>query len=696
MRQVFFAILLFCTIPCLAQKAQELQNSYNYKRGLELFSADTPDYSEAEDSFLKEIEEHPKNGYAYYYLAVIYDKYDKEGPALEKINKAIPLLRKDKEWISYAYRLRASIHLQLGHDDLALDNWKASLKANPDDRATLNDRAEYYYGKSQYDLAEADYDRMIKANPGDGLGYKGKGRNANERREYQKAVDLFSYAITLDPADDTGYSNRAESYLGLGKYGEAADDVIKAIDLNGNQYAYTLLSKFKSVGRDILIAKLRIQQAKDKNNNLWSYLQGCVYEDGGDYNAAIKAFEAAYELGAEDEIKDRLAACHRNLGDYNKALDCIQQAILMDSTDMGHLLEQARSLYELGRTEEALEAIGKYIDKAPDNAIGYYFKAGFEEAQGKAEEAITDLTTAIVLAPDFAQIYLVRGNIYKRQGKTSEAMADYRKVVEIDTVFTDDDCAKYAYYELGDKAKAMAIQDSTLANSQSKNEYYDAACLYSRMGEYDKAMEYLQTALEKGFCEFTHIKDDHDLDPLRGRDDFKTLIGKYKRNVESSTTEKFTPPVIEADALVMPGREGGQAEEAGKGQLVSEIPFTRVQGGLCKVKCNINGLPLSFWLDTGASDVSMSIVEATFMMKNGYLSKDDVVGSSYYLDANGDVSEGTKLILRKVTFGDDVLTNVHASVIRNQKAPLLLGQSVLARLGKVEIDNQKCVIKISR
>ncbi len=55
------------------------------------------------------------------------------------------------------------------------------------------------------------------------------------------------------------------------------------------------------------------------------------------------------------------------------------------------------------------------------------------------------------------------------------------------------------------------------------------------------------------------------------------------------------------------------------------------------MKCDINGLPLSFWLDTGASDVSLSMVEATFMMKNGYLDSNDVVGSSYYLDANGNV-----------------------------------------------------------
>ena len=57
------------------------------------------------------------------------------------------------------------------------------------------------------------------------------------------------------------------------------------------------------------------------------------------------------------------------------------------------------------------------------------------------------------------------------------------------------------------------------------------------------------------------------------------------------------------------------------------------------------------------------------------------------MDANGDITEGTVVNLRKVDFGGLELENVRASVVRNQKAPLLLGQSVLGRLGKIEIDN---------
>lgn len=94
--------------------------------------------------------------------------------------------------------------------------------------------------------------------------------------------------------------------------------------------------------------------------------------------------------------------------------------------------------------------------------------------------------------------------------------------------------------------------------------------------------------------------------------------------------------------------------------------------------------------------MTLSMVEATFMMKNNYLSPNNVIGNRQYMDANGNVSVGTLLNLKNVHFGGLNLNNVRASVVRNQKAPLLLGQSVLSRLGKIEIDNKKNIIRISQ
>lgn len=210
---------------------------------------------------------------------------------------------------------------------------------------------------------------------------------------------------------------------------------------------------------------------------------------------------------------------------------------------------------------------------------------------------------------------------------------------------------------------------------EDKGNYYDAACLYSIMGEKETAIAYLRKALESGFRRFAHIARDRDLNNIREEESFKSLIKEF---VSKHEMEVEQPVSIDANFE----------------EVSTEIPFTR-EGSVLKVKCTINDLPLHFIFDTGASDVSLSSVEASFMMKNNYLKSTDVVGRQNYMNANGEISEGTVINLRKVNFGGLSLDNIKASVVKNQSAPLLLGQPVLARLGKIEIDNIRQIIKVT-
>lgn len=222
--------------------------------------------------------------------------------------------------------------------------------------------------------------------------------------------------------------------------------------------------------------------------------------------------------------------------------------------------------------------------------------------------------------------------------------------------------------------------DSILARDDDRaGNYYDASCLYARMGNKTKSLEYLEKSMELGYHRFAHIMRDDDLDLIKNTGEFNALMQKYN---QQSKKEDGTVLFDNSNLL--------NSETT----IVNEIPFIK-ENGVYKVKCKINGLPLHFVFDTGASDVTISLVEATFMMKNDYLSGKDVVGSQRYMDANGDVNVGTVINLKEVIFGEQCLTNVRASVVRNQKAPLLLGQSVLGRLGRIEIDNSKQVIKIT-
>ena len=109
-------------------------------------------------------------------------------------------------------------------------------------------------------------------------------------------------------------------------------------------------------------------------------------------------------------------------------------------------------------------------------------------------------------------------------------------------------------------------------------------------------------------------------------------------------------------------------------------------GGVYKIPCKVNGLSLKFIFDTGASDVSLSLTEALFMLKNGYLSDKDFLGTEYYRIANGDIQEGTKVNLKTLEVGGQKIYNVQASISHTLNAPLLFGQSALQRFGKFSID----------
>jgi aspartyl protease family protein len=105
-----------------------------------------------------------------------------------------------------------------------------------------------------------------------------------------------------------------------------------------------------------------------------------------------------------------------------------------------------------------------------------------------------------------------------------------------------------------------------------------------------------------------------------------------------------------------------------------------------EIPTEINGIQMHFIFDTGAGMISISATEANFLYKQGSLTDDDVVGTANFIDANGEISEGTIITLKTVKIGDKTLRNVEASVVHNLNAPLLMGQSALEKFGKISID----------
>ena len=114
--------------------------------------------------------------------------------------------------------------------------------------------------------------------------------------------------------------------------------------------------------------------------------------------------------------------------------------------------------------------------------------------------------------------------------------------------------------------------------------------------------------------------------------------------------------------------------------------------GVYKLECKINGIPMDFIFDTGASDVSISSTEALFLIKQGLIKNEDIIGNVNYKIANGKTLEGTKINIKTIEIKGLVLENVTATVVHELNSPLLLGQSVLSRLGRITIEENQLII----
>lgn len=682
---VMVALMLLGGAGAFAKK-DKYKESYNFQRGLECYSESN--YSEAYDWLQKELEEHPDNPHAHLILGDVYFKNEMYGEALSTLEKALDKMpKKDKDGRATTLYTMATVHLTLCDTVAALDDYARAITINPTDPDLYETRGQIYYELEKYDLSDADYNKMLEMDSSNYGAFMGLGRNAAARKRWDDAIARYDYVVKMNPEYPSGYSFRAEAYMGKEDWTKATNDLIKGLELDDMKAFYLLISLPAGDAQDMMATKLKIQMNKSPQNAVWPYCLGVLAFDGGEFDRAIPLFEKADASDPSGIFRTYLVKCYIGKKDYARALAIAEEILAESPGDTEALDLKASCLASLGRLEESLADRDLLIAAEPENPW-YYLLRGLDKMDARLfGEAVDDFDAAVALQEEYGRFPLLlerRGDALRLMGKADRARADYEAVLEVekDSVITKMVWTPFAHSGLGNTEKAVEIMEIVLANDtiDRPGTLYNTACLYARIGDKKEAMRYLREAVDAGYNEFPRMEVDYDLDPLRDMPEYRELMSRRR-------------------AVAEPEKKGkGQIKESDAEVSFREpvyVPFTK-ESGVTKVKCEINGLPLHFVFDTGASDVTMSEVEANFMLKNDYIRPSDIVGSQRYVDANGVISEGTVVILRKVNFGGLELDNVRASVIRNQKAPLLLGQSVLGRLGKIEIDNANRRLKITR
>ena len=677
-------LLTACTmaLPGFSQSRED-NRPYNLQKAYEVLQNDH-DEDQALKLLSDQIKSTPDNVECWLLMCRIYRNQKEYGRAMSSVNEAIRVNKPKKSGFvnSTLYWWKSSVYDDMDNNEQEIEWLKKALDAaRKDNKENVQnisfDLGQAYYEANKYDESDAVYRQMVKEDETDQAAMTGLARNMIQREDYAGAVRMLDASQKYGDDYSETYRFRSEAYDKMGETDKAIDDALLWFEKDEDAYDSAII-KLMMKHRTYAIAKAKTSMKSSDSKDAWRVLLLSIYEEAGEYENAIKEYDALEEDYGKDEfIYAHRADCYNKLGLTDMALSEIEKAIELEA-DYSNICSKGGILRTAGRYAEAIEVFDQAIEVDPLYAFAYYAKGWCHELSGDDDKAMECYDLGIDLDKEYAYIYLMRGQIHLKRGDKIKAEEDFNTVLQLDTVVTDGSCRQYALHFLGRDDEADEWMQKLIDDEPyDMGHYYDKACLYSRMGRTDEAVKALETALEMGYCAFPHIENDDDMDAIRGRDDFRALIVKYKEKL-AARIEKM-----------------GIDMTAVKEEQITEVPITRKAGGTFNVDCSVNGLALNMIFDTGASDVSISKVEADFMLKNNYLSMSDIKGKQYYQTADGGISEGTVITLKEVRIGDAVLHNVDASVVKSQKAPLLLGESVLQKFGTFTVDNinSKLIIK---
>ena len=175
------------------------------------------------------------------------------------------------------------------------------------------------------------------------------------------------------------------------------------------------------------------------------------------------------------------------------------------------------------------------------------------------EKAIRTLTAVyeqdrrLVLARQFLRnSHWNRAMAYDRLRKFTEAIKDWDKAIELSpmagaTRASRGTCHIAAPSRSGGRGRGGGRRADEERDPGLLGQWYNFACFYAiasgksadKKQEYaDRAMDLLQKAVKAGYNDAAHMAKDTDLDPIRGREDFKKLIEELAKKSPAKPEQK--------------------------------------------------------------------------------------------------------------------------------------------------------------
>lgn len=506
------------------------------------------------------------NGEAYWWRALGYKNKKNYQIAISDFTKAIGYYTNDKTNLGNLYALRAESKMLMKNYDGAATDYEYILsnttytdkkKINKDLAVCLYELGEYEDAALAYseaiklttssvelselyrwraemklkfyslDLKDVinDFTTAIQKNSQNASAYSGRGLAKYYNKEYEASLTDFSESIrlfektTLSASDikilSSTYTFSASLKNFLGKKEEAKKDMASALKIDP-QNGFVLWDMANMISRE----NTNPDEATDY------------------YKKAIASLE--YSKDKEACFID-LYLHERTRLNYVAAIQAIDAAIRLNSSDANHYWDKAYLLKQKKDYANAIlnydKAISLGIKDSTNRARIYLERGQTKQKMNDNNGALFDFQKSIELKPSYDN-YSALGRFFKMKMKQNE-LGDGNLLKAMELSFLPnkpkDTTTNYVYAAaaMGDKRTVDRLMQKMLVNASAKigqlaNEYHNAACVYTTLGNYVRALEYLEQSLLAGYTDYDHMLSDTDLEPLFSMPEYKNLLVKYK------------------------------------------------------------------------------------------------------------------------------------------------------------------------
>jgi tetratricopeptide (TPR) repeat protein len=374
--------------------------------------------------------------------------------------------------------------------------WSDVIKKSPNKARPHFNLGAAYSKQNRSEEAVPFYKRALEINPNLAESHVNLGKALEQQNKVDEAFDHYKTALKLKPNLPEAHTNIGSILAKKGRTEEATQHFQSALEIRPH-YAPAHVNLARA-----LIEKGRLDEA------LTHYYQAIQFEPD--------------TVAAHND----LGSIYMNRGETEKAIRHYLAALQIDPNLVEVYNNLGIALMHEGKIEAAMHQFQRALQLKPDFKMAENNLKRAVSIQKELETEIARLQALLKEEPENFELHFKLGNLYFRKGDQQQALQQYKQALQLNPKFLPAlnnlalvTAANKEYY------KALTVFMDILNYAPDDAEiHYNIACMYSRLNRVNDSIQWLQKAINKGYTNWESIKNDADLDNIRGSSAYKKLI----------------------------------------------------------------------------------------------------------------------------------------------------------------------------